>query len=154
MSSSAQPVQPVYSSRVTPVPLLGRACTSEWLPPRLQQHHNRARDTQRLRTKLEDILVRLLPVLVLEVPHASQLLMDQGVADASHSNKIPRDHDYYGDVTRDKILLQGGGRVGELLLKEFTNPTSGASTRSEIRAAAVSTARPALFSETAARWGQ
>ncbi len=68
--------------------------------------------------------MRLLPVLVVEVPHASQLLMDQGVADATHSNKISRDHVYYGDVTRDKILLQGGGRVGELLLKEFTNPTS------------------------------
>jgi hypothetical protein len=25
-------------------PLLGRACTSEWLPPRLQQHRDRARD--------------------------------------------------------------------------------------------------------------
>ena len=71
-------------------PQLARACTSEWLPPRLQQHQNRTRDTQRLLSKLEDILLRLLPVLVLEVPHASQLLMYQGVADASHSNKISR----------------------------------------------------------------
>ena len=39
-------------------PLLGRACTSEWLPPRLQQHRDRTRGRQRTCTMLQEVLGR------------------------------------------------------------------------------------------------
>ena len=39
-------------------PQLARACTSEWLPPRLQQHCDRARNRQRCCTMLQDVLGR------------------------------------------------------------------------------------------------